>query len=84
MQKVYRDPGGDIYGVWIVKETGALLYLRVPIKVICIDTVGDFRNGITYYVEAIIGLVDGTIIFFIFNKPVKHSYFKIKGVNETG
>lgn len=80
MSKVYYDPGGDIYGLWIVNENGTLVYVRTPIRVLCIISIADFKSGITYYVEAVLGDVDGAIILFIFNKPVKHTYFKITGV----
>ncbi len=73
----YNVPGDDIDGLWLVNKDGAMLYLRVPIRVICIVSVKDFHSGITYFVEAILGSERGCLVFFIFQKPVRHSYFRI-------
>lgn len=74
---IYNDPGGDGNGLWLVNVHGEIYYLRAPIKVVCIITYRDFYSGITYYVETIIGTANGHIVYFIFNKPVKHSYFRV-------
>ena len=74
----YDDPGDDIDGLWIITKTGQMLYLRVPIRVICIVSVKDFHSGITYYVEAVLRSDRGYLVYFIFNIPVRHSYFRIK------
>lgn len=77
MSKVYYDPGGDVFILWVVNEYGRLVCLRTPIRVVCIVSVADFKAGVTYYVEAVLGDVEGVIILFIFNVPVRFSYFRI-------
>lgn len=81
MSEVYYDPGGDIFILWVVNENGRLVCLRTPIRVVCIVSVADFKAGVTYYVEAVQGDIDGAIILFIFNVPVRHIYFKIAHKN---
>lgn len=77
MDKIYDDPLADIHGLWVINQDGALIYIRAPIRVICIVTVDDLLTGITYFVEAVVSTQGGLILFFIFNKPVRHSYFRI-------
>ena len=77
MDKLYDDPSGDNKGLWVINQNGRLIYIRAPIRVICIISVDDLLTGITYFVEAVVSTQGGLILFFIFNKPVRHSYFRI-------
>lgn len=79
----YDTHGDDIDGLWLVNKDGEMYYLRVPIRVICIVSVKDFHTGITYYVEAVLGSDRGYLVFFIFNIPVRHSYFRISNDKNT-
>lgn len=77
MDKIYEDQLADINGLWVINQNGLLIYYRVPVRVICIVSVDDLLIGITYFVEAIVSTQSGLILFFIFNKPVRHSHFRI-------
>lgn len=77
MLTIYQDPGADITGIWVIEADGRMKYLHVPIRLLCINHTGDFIAGITYYAEAVVGGRGGLILYIIFNKPVRHSNFRI-------
>lgn len=77
MDKIFDDPLADTNGLWVINQKGELIYIRAPIRVVCIIAVDDLLTGITYFVEAVVSTQGGLILYFIFNKPVRHSYFRI-------
>ena len=77
MDKIYEDPWADVNGLWVVNNAGKLIYIRTPIRVICMIPVNDLVVGITYFAEGVLGTHNGFILFIIFNKPLSHSYFRI-------
>lgn len=77
MDKIYEDPLADVNGIWVVNAAGKLIYIRTPVRVICIIAVEDLIVGITYFAEAVLGTYGGDILFLIFNRFLGHSYFRI-------
>lgn len=62
----------------VVNRSGLIRVLYVPIYIVCIRPIGDFRINHHLYIEAIEEAPDGGLFYIIFQTPYPHSYFSVE------
>lgn len=74
---IYKDPQGDVMRLLVINQAGHLRCLYAPFRVVCIKPVNDIKLDTQVLVEAVVGTVQGDILYIIFQQPVPHSFFQI-------
>ena len=78
---MYQDAPHVFYNyntLFVINHQGAIRQLHTPIKVLCIDPVGNIKIGISVYIDQIRTTRKDELIYFINGKEYPHSHFAIQ------
>ena len=78
---MYQDAPHVFYNyntLLVINHQGIIRQLYTPIKVLCIEPIGNIKIGISVYIDQIRTTRKDELIYFINGKEYPHSFFAIQ------